>query len=69
MFIFRFGIYKRLSIVSLIFCIANMVVILLQWTHPIGMSEFQAQCPLLIPSGSVEVYYFNSRSDYELTNA
>jgi predicted MFS family arabinose efflux permease len=35
----RFGIYKRLSIVSLIFCIANMVVILLRWTHPIGTLE------------------------------
>ena len=36
-----------------------MVVILLRWPHPIGMSEFQAQCLLVIPGGSVEDQDFN----------
>ncbi|KAE9370966.1 MFS general substrate transporter [Stipitochalara longipes BDJ] len=32
----RFASYKRLSLVSQFFCIATSLVILLQWSHPIG---------------------------------
>ncbi|KFY69360.1 hypothetical protein V496_00295 [Pseudogymnoascus sp. VKM F-4515 (FW-2607)] len=35
----RFGTYKKLSLVSLFFCIANSVAILLRWPHNIGVWE------------------------------
>ncbi len=37
-FIPSFGRYKRLSIVSLLLCIATSLAILLQWSHPISTS-------------------------------
>ncbi|KFZ05028.1 hypothetical protein V501_08740 [Pseudogymnoascus sp. VKM F-4519 (FW-2642)] len=35
----RFGTYKKLSIISLFFCIANSVAILIRWPHTIGVWE------------------------------
>ncbi|OAF54976.1 hypothetical protein VC83_08519 [Pseudogymnoascus destructans] len=35
----RFGTYKKLSIVSLFFCITNSVAILIRWPHTIGVWE------------------------------
>lgn len=35
----RFGTYKKLSLISLFFCIASSVAILLRWPHTIGMSK------------------------------
>ncbi|OBT44202.1 hypothetical protein VE00_04811 [Pseudogymnoascus sp. WSF 3629] len=35
----RFGTYKKLSIISLFFCIANSVAILVRWPHTIGVWE------------------------------